>query len=124
MGSVITRELDAQCARVVCIDLPGRADACVREFALSRTVPVSLDVNDAATLPAALDALVATHGIPDGVAHLAFASSSGHRLESLPVTEFKKTFDLALTGTFVLCRTMARHMQPQGCGSVVHFSSM
>jgi NAD(P)-dependent dehydrogenase (short-subunit alcohol dehydrogenase family) len=124
LGSVITRELDAQGAQVICIDLAGRAEALVREHALTRTVPLSLDVNDAAALPAVLDATIAAHGLPDGVAHLAFASSSGHRLETLPAAEFQKTFDLALTPTFVLCRALAEKMKPRGSGSIVLFSSM
>ncbi len=124
LGSVITRELDAQCTKVICIDLPGRAEALVREHALARTVPLSLDVNDAAALPAAIDAVIATHGVPDGVAHLAFASSSGHTLETLPAAEFQKTLDLAVTPTFVLCRALAEKMKPRGTGSIVLFSSM
>jgi NAD(P)-dependent dehydrogenase (short-subunit alcohol dehydrogenase family) len=124
LGSVITRELDAQCAKVVCIDLPGRAEALVREHALTHTVPHTLDVNDAAALPAAIDALVAAHGVPDGVAHLAFASSSGHTLETLPAAEFQKTLDLGVTPTFVLCRALAEQMKPRGTGSIVLFSSM
>jgi NAD(P)-dependent dehydrogenase (short-subunit alcohol dehydrogenase family) len=124
LGSAITCALDAQCAKVVCFDLPGRAEAFVRAHALTRTVPLSLDVSDAAALPASLDAAIATHGLPDGVAHLAFASSSSHRLENLPVAEFQKTFDLALTPTFVFCRALAEKMKVRGSGSIVLFASM
>jgi NAD(P)-dependent dehydrogenase (short-subunit alcohol dehydrogenase family) len=124
LGSVITRALDAQCARVLCLDLPGRAAALVREHALTRTVPVDLDVGDAAVLPAALDALIVAHGLPDGVAHLAYASSGGHQLADLPVAEFQKTFDRALTPTFVLARALAEKMQARGSGSIVLFASM
>ena len=124
LGSVVTRELDAQCAKVVCFDLPGRAASLVREHALTRTVPLSLDVSDAAALPTALDAVIAEHGLPDGAALLAFASSSGHRLENLPAAEFQKTFDLALTPTFVLCRALAEKMKARGSGSIVLFASM
>ena len=124
LGSVITRELDAECAKVVCFDLAGRAQALVREHALVRTVPVTLDVNDTATLPDALDAAVALHGLPDGVAHLAFASSSGYRLDNLPAAEFQKTFDHALTPSFVFCRALAEKMKVRGSGSIVLFSSM
>ncbi len=84
LGSAITRALDAEAAQVVCIDLPGRAEALVQKQSLKRTIPVTLDVNDPSPLPAAIDQLVAEHGLPDGVAHLAFSSSSGHRLEDLP----------------------------------------
>ncbi|MCW5549598.1 MAG: SDR family oxidoreductase [Opitutaceae bacterium] len=124
LGSAITRALDAQDAKVLCLDLPGRAETLVREHGLQSTVPVALDVNDAAALPAALDGLIAAHGLPDGVAHLAFASSGGHRLEDLPAGEFQKTFDRALTPTFVLCRHLAEKMKPRGTGSIVLFASM
>jgi NAD(P)-dependent dehydrogenase (short-subunit alcohol dehydrogenase family) len=124
LGSVLTRELDAQCAKVVCFDLPGRAEALVREHALARTVPVALDVNDATTLPAAIDAAVATHGLPDGLVHLAYSSSGGHRLETLPAADFQKTFDRALTPSFILCRALAEKMKVRGSGSIVLFASM
>ena len=124
LGSAITTELDSQCSKVVCFDLPGRAEALVKENKLTRTVALSLDVNDAAGLPAALDALVATHGVPDGVVHLVTASSGGKRLEELLPEEFQRTFDLGLTPTFVLCRALAEKMKARGSGSIVLFSSM
>ncbi len=124
LGSAITRELDAQCAKVLCFDLPGRAEAFVHEQKLTRTVPLSLDLNNAAGLPAALETLVAEHGVPDGVVHLVTASSRGKTLEKLTAEEFRSTFDLALTPTFVLCRTIAEHMKVRGSGNIVLFSSM
>ena len=77
LGSAITAALDTQWAKVVCFDLPGRAEALVGEQQLTRTVPLSLDVNRTAGLPLAIDATVAAHGLPDGVVHLVTASSSG-----------------------------------------------
>jgi len=124
LGSPITEALDREAAKVVCFDLPGRAEALVRDRKLARTVPVSLDVSDADALPANLDALVLQHGLPDGVAHLAYASSAGYRLETLPPAQFQKTFDLALTSTFVLCRELAGRMKTRGSGSIVLFASM
>lgn len=124
LGSAITKELDTQCAKVVCFDLPGRAEAFVLEQKLTRTVPVSLDLNHAASLPAALEAALATHGVPDAVAHLVTASSAGKRLEVLLPEEFQRTFDLALTSTFVFCRLLAERMKPRGKGSIVLFASM
>ena len=124
LGSAITRELEAHCAKVICFDLPGRAEALVREQKLTRTVPLALDFYDAAGLPAAIDTLVATHGLPDGVVHLVTASSSGKRLEVLTADEFQRTFDLALTPTFVLCRALAEKMKIRGSGSIILYSSM
>jgi NAD(P)-dependent dehydrogenase (short-subunit alcohol dehydrogenase family) len=124
LGSAITRALDAQGARVLCLDLPDRAAELVREHRLKTTVPVALDVSDAAALPTALEELITAHDLPDGLAHLAFASSSGHLLEDLPAEEFQNTFDRALTPTFVLCRHFAERMKQRGTGSLVLFASM
>jgi NAD(P)-dependent dehydrogenase (short-subunit alcohol dehydrogenase family) len=124
LGSAITTELDSACAKVVCFDLPGRAEALVRGQKLTRTVPLSLDMNNAADLPAVIEATVAAHGLPDGVVHLVTASSAGKRLEQLSADEFQRTFDLALTPTFVLCRALAERMKVRGSGSIVLFSSM
>ena len=124
LGAPITAALDAQCAKVVCFDLPGRGEALVRERQLTRTIPLAVDLHDAAQLPARLEAVMAQHGVPDGVVHLVTASSAGVRLEALSADDFQRTFDLALTPTFVLCRAVAERMKARGSGNVVLFSSM
>lgn len=124
LGSPVTAALDAAGARVICIDLAGRAEALVRERKLSRSTGLTFDCSDAAALPDFIEATAARHGVPDGVAHLAFASSAGKRLEQLLPEEFRRTLDLALTPAFVLCRTLAERMKARGSGSVVLFSSM
>ncbi|MEI7551793.1 MAG: SDR family oxidoreductase [Verrucomicrobiota bacterium] len=124
LGSAVTAALDAECARVVCGDLPGRAAALVRAQSLARTVPLDLDLQDAAGLPAALAPVFAAHGVPDGLVHLVAASSAGQRLETLSAEDFRQTCDLALTPTFVLCRLVAERMKARGSGSLVLFSSM
>ena len=124
LGAVITAELDRLCRQVVCFDLPGRAEALVRTQNLTRTLPRSLDVSDAVLLPAALEAEIAKSGLPDGLVHLATASSSGRTLENLMPGEFQNTLDRTLPPTFVLCRTLAERMKTRGSGSIVLFSSM
>lgn len=124
LGSAITVELDQVGAQVLCFDLPGKAEALVREHGLKHTVPLSADINDAAKLPAVLESLLAEHGVPDGIVHLVTASSSGKPLEVLSPDEFQRTFDLALTPTFILCRTLAERMKARRSGSIILFSSM
>lgn len=124
LGSAITAELDRVGAEVLCLDLPGKAAALVRAEGLTRTTALDADINDAAALPALLERLLATHGVPDGVVHLVTASSAGKRLEVLSPEEFQRTFDLALTPTFILCRTLAERMKPRRSGAFVLFSSM
>jgi NAD(P)-dependent dehydrogenase (short-subunit alcohol dehydrogenase family) len=124
LGSAITTELDAVGAKVLCFELPGRAEALVREHNLERTLALSIDFTNAAELPTLIESTVAEHGLPDGVVHLVTASSGGKRLEELPADEFQRTFDLSLTPTFVLCRALAEKMKVRGSGSIVLFSSM
>jgi len=124
LGSAITEALDAAGAKVLCFDLAGRAAALVREKNLRHTTGLDFDFNDTAALPGFVDAMAAEHGLPDGVAHLTFASSAGKRLEEIAPEEFQRTFDLTLTPTFVLCRALAGRMKERGSGSIVLFSSM
>jgi len=124
LGTPTTIALDQCCAKVLCIDLPGKAAALIKEANLQRTVPIELDVNDPATLPAAVADLIAEHGAPDGLAHLTVASSVGHTLEDLPAEAFQATLDRSLVPTFVLCRELAKSMQATSGGSIVLFSSM
>ena len=124
LGTPITEALDAAGARVVCIDRDGRAEELVRTRQLSRTTGVSFDCSDTAALPGFVADLVARHGVPDGLAHLAFASSAGKTFAGLSAADFQRTFDEALTPGFVLCRAVGDRMQARGSGSVVLFSSM
>ena len=124
LGSAITRELDRVAGKVICFDQPGRADALVKEHGLTRTVPLSVNFHDAAGLPAALEPVLASHGVPDGLVHLVTASTGGIRFEKISAEDFRRTLDLALTPTFVLCRLLAERMKPRGSGSIVLYSSM
>jgi NAD(P)-dependent dehydrogenase (short-subunit alcohol dehydrogenase family) len=124
LGSVITEALDQSAAKTICLDLSDKAQALVRDRRLTRTIPATCDVSNASALSEVINRLVAEHGVPDGVVHLAFASSSGRTLEELPVDVFQRTFDQTLPSTFELCRTVAEHMKPRRSGSIVLFSSM
>jgi len=124
LGSVITEALDAAGANVLCFDIGGRAETFVKEKNLRSTRGIDFDFSNTDALPAFVDSMIAAHGLPDGLAHLAFASSAGKRLEQIEAGEFQKTLDLNLTPTFVLCRHLAGKMKARGSGSVVLFSSM
>lgn len=124
LGSPIVCALDAAGARVLCIDLPGKAEALVRTHALAHTTPAAFDLTDVNGLAAFVTQCAQAHGVPDGFVHLAYASSAGKRLEQLTPGEFSYTFDAALTPAFVLSRAVAELMKPRGSGSVVLFASM
>lgn len=124
LGSAITEELDRSAGKVLCLDLPGKSAAFVRDRGLRNTVPYDVDLTDTAKLPAALDAIIAEHGVPDGAVHLAFASSAGKTLEELSAADWDSTLCRALTPTFILSRHLAERMRPRGSGSIVLFGSM
>ena len=124
LGSAITEELDRSAGKVLCLDLPGKAAAFVRDRGLRNTLPYDVDLTDTAKLPETLDALIAAHGVPDGVVHLAFASSAGKTVEELLPEDLDSTFCRALTPTFLLTRHLAERMRPRGSGSIVLFGSM
>lgn len=124
LGSAITEELDRHAKRVLCFDLPGKAEAFVAEKKLTRTVAVGADLSDAVGIAERIPALLAEHGTPDGLIHLTFASSSGKRLSELTAADIQKTFDQTIPPTFVLCRAVADAMKAKGGGSIVLFASM
>jgi len=124
LGSAITCALDAGGATVVCLDLEDKAARLVQEQKLTRTIALACDLEEVAELPDFLDRVTAEHGVPNGLVHLAFASSSGKRLEELSAQDFQGTLDRALTPAFILGRAAAERMKSRGSGSVVLFGSM
>ncbi len=124
LGSAITKALDQIEARVVCMDLAGRAETLVRQASLQHTRPVSWDVSDGAQIDSMVDRMVTEHGVPDGVAYLAYVSSAGKKLEELSRDDVTRTFSLSLPPTFLLSRAIAEKMKPRGSGSIVLFASM
>jgi len=124
LGSTVIRALDAAGARTLCIDLPGRSEALIREHRLTRTSAAGIDLAVIEAIPEFVQASVRQYGVPDGLVHLAFASSAGRRLEELTPAEFRHSFDAGLLPAFVLSRAVAEAMRSRGSGSVVLFASM
>ncbi|QYM78587.1 SDR family oxidoreductase [Horticoccus luteus] len=124
LGSPITCALDAAEAKVLCIELPGRAAQLVQDESLRHTIPVELDIEDLAAQPARIAALIAAHGAPHGLIHLPFASSSGKTMEEITSDDMNATLTRSLTPAFAFCRTVATAMSTHGGGSIVLFSSM
>lgn len=124
LGGPITAELDRSGAKIVCIDQPGRADAFIAEHKLQHTTAATIDLCDSSAVAAHLPPLLRTHGTPDAVIHLVFASSSGQRLEEMSAETFASTLTKAIPPTFEFCRTLGEAMKARGGGSIVLFSSM
>lgn len=124
LGAPITAALDAAGAKTVCIELPGKAEKLVAERRLARTIPISLDLGDLAAQREAVPKIIAEHGVPDGLVHLPFVSSSGKKMEDISTDDINRTLTGALTPAFAFCRAVALAMAEKGHGSIVLFSSM
>jgi NAD(P)-dependent dehydrogenase (short-subunit alcohol dehydrogenase family) len=107
-------------ARVLCVDLAGRAEAFVAAKSLANSVtPVTLDIIDAA----ATKAFVQRHGTPHGLVTMTYGASA-KRLDDLTETDFDAANHGNLTATFLLAREVGNAMAARGAGSIVLFSSM
>jgi NAD(P)-dependent dehydrogenase (short-subunit alcohol dehydrogenase family) len=124
LGAPITEALDAAGATTICIELPGRAEKLVQERSLKRTIPVALDITNLAEQRKTVQELIAKHGVPHGLVHLPFVSSSGKKLEDISPDDMNRTLTGALTPAFEFCRSVALAMAGKNGGSIVLFSSM
>jgi len=125
LGTPITVALDSLCKKSICFDLNGRAEALIKEKNLTRTVGYSADVLDVNKVEGIVDKVCAEHGVPDGVAHLAYAGfSGGKKFEDITGESFTKTMAVSLPATFIFARALADRMKARGSGSIVLFASM
>jgi NAD(P)-dependent dehydrogenase (short-subunit alcohol dehydrogenase family) len=124
LGAPITAALDAAGAKVICLELPGKAETLVREKNLTRTTPVALDITDLAAQRETVRRLLDLHGTPHGLVHLPFVSSSGKKMEEISAEDMNRTLTGALTPAFEFCRAVAQAMAGNNGGSIVLISSM
>lgn len=121
LGSPIVRALDQAGAQVICIDLPGRAQALVEEAGLTRTKAEQFDINDTSAIPAYGAELVSRYGRPSGIVILVLGTSSGKAFEDIAEADFERTLRLSVTANHLFAKAAAEAMES---GSIVFFSSM
>ncbi|MFC5457112.1 SDR family oxidoreductase [Prosthecobacter fluviatilis] len=124
LGAAVVAQLAQLRARVLCVDLPGRAEEMVAAKSLpSEVAAASLNVADTAAVEAFVDARIAACGVPQGLVVMTYASTA-KRFDDLTAEDFDTANHGNLTATFTLARAVGRRMAEQGRGSVVLFSSM
>lgn len=125
LGQSVVRLLAQLGGRVLCVDLPGKAEAwlAAEPDLAERVVPLSLDLTDTAACPGWVAAQIAEFGVPAGVAVLTYASTA-KRLEELTAEDFDLVCHGNLTATFVFVRAVAERMAENRGGSIALFSSM
>lgn len=128
LGQATVLTLARQGAEVLCVDLPSRSEAFLKEANLSpelkaKVHPADLDATDTSVIPTFVSEQIEKQGVPYGLVNLTYASTA-KRLEELTPEEFDAANHGNLTSTFTLTREVAEHMARVGKGSIVLFSSM
>lgn len=124
LGQSVVTLLSEMGCRVLCVDLPGRAENFVQTLGLpSAVIPASLDVRDGAKATAFVREQIREHGVPDGLVNLTFASTA-KKMEDLTEQDFDDVNHGGITSTFLLAREAGTAMAERGSGSLVLFSSM
>lgn len=119
LGRAVVEKVAACGARVLCVDLPGKADALASDV----VTPADLDVGDVAAVEGFVREQISRRGVPQGVVIMTFAAEGG-RFEDLSAEAFDKANHGNLTATFMLARSIGQAMAERGGGSIVLFSSM
>lgn len=117
LGRPVVQQLALLGARVVCVDLPGRA------FSGQNITPAELDLNDVPAVEAFVAGQISAHGPPHGLVLMAYSSTS-KRFDELTAADFDAVSHGNLTATFTLARAVGDAMADRGRGSIVLFSSM
>lgn len=124
LGRAVVAQLVQMQARVLCVDLGGRAAEAVKDMDLSGAVtPASLDAADIACVEKFVSDQIAARGVPHGLVVMTYASTA-KRFDDLTAEDFDHANHGNLTASFALARAVGGRMAGQGRGSVVLFSSM
>ena len=125
LGQAVIELLVSAGARVLCIDLEGKASLYIEENWKGDQVKAAvLDVHDCSAVKDFITHYVQLSGVPDGLVNLTHASTA-KSLKELTAEDFDQVNHGALTASFLLYREMAGLMAAAGNGgSIVAFSSM
>jgi len=122
IGAAITETFSAQGARLAVVDLNADAAADQARRLGDESRPFACDVSSESSVAAAVDAVLAAYGRIDvlvnsaGVVMLAPA-------EELTLAAWKTTFDVNLTGMFLMSQAVGRHMLEAGGGKIINLAS-
>lgn len=124
LGQATVTTLAALGARVLCADLPGRADAFLEQARpMGEIIAADFDAHATEGIDEFVAAQALRHGVPQGLVNLTYASTA-KRLHELSAEEFDHVNHGNLTSGFVLARAVAERMAEAGSGSLVFFASM
>ena len=83
-----------------------------------------VDIADPHAVEAAIDAIAAQHGAIAMLVNNAGVADAFEPTIKQNLVDFRRVFDVNLTGALIAARTAARHMQGSGGGAIVNLSSI
>ena len=124
LGSAVVSQLAEMQARVLCVDLEGRAEEMIAKAGVQAQVTAaSLNAADISAVETFVREQVVAHGVPHGLVVMTYASTA-KRFEDLTAADFDEVNHGNLTATFALARAVGQQMAELGRGSIALFSSM
>lgn len=123
IGLAVASQLAAAGTQVVVLSRSqAKIDAALAQLGPG-AIGCSVDVTDAGTTTATVDALVAEVGVPDLVVTTAGYARPGY-LDELPEADIAGMVATNLVGTINVARAMLPHLRTAGTGTIVTTSSM
>lgn len=125
LGRATAERLGSEGARVACLDV---VEAAARETATGirasggEAVAFTTDVSNPESVAAAVDGVARDLGVPDLLVNCAGIGKLAHTHE-VPFDEWQRIIGVNLTGTFLMCQAVLRHMLPAGRGTIVNIAS-
>lgn len=125
LGRATAERLASEGARVACLDLVAEAasaTATAIETRGSEAVAYTTDVANPESVAAATEAVVRDLGPPSLLVNCAGIGKLAHTHE-MPFDEWQRIIGVNLTGTFLMCQAVLRHMLASGHGTIVNIAS-
>jgi NAD(P)-dependent dehydrogenase (short-subunit alcohol dehydrogenase family) len=127
IAGATARLFAAEGAAVACVDIVEetvKQTAADIEAAGGKAVAIVCDVTDEDAVKAAIDETVAAFGKLNVVFNAAAFTDPLLPLHELDVALWRKTFDVNITGMFIVTKYAIPHMKNAGSGSFINISSI
>jgi meso-butanediol dehydrogenase / (S,S)-butanediol dehydrogenase / diacetyl reductase len=126
IGAATVKLMARDGAKVVIVDVAEEAgNNLAKEIGVERALFVSCDIGDQNAVEAMIDAAVQRFGSIDIlVNNAAVFGGMGMQTPDLPLETWERTIRIALTGTFLCCKSAIPHMRARGKGAIVNVGSV
>lgn len=108
--------------RVALVDRDTRVEQVARQLDAQRALGLVADVTERHTITRALDAVITHFGALDVVINCAGVARLG-AAQSLSESDWDRTLDVNLKGTFLVCQAAGQHFLRQGYGKIINMAS-